>query len=267
MKILKALLPAAAIAMFGLVTAAQAQDDLPKADVVMKKFVEVTGGMAKYKAIKSQASKGKISVPEMGMEGTMEIKQILPDKMAVKAQLGAIGSESSGSNGKHMWSVSTMTGARLIEGKEAQQMQDQGSFERIYSPATYYSDMQTMGIEEVEGEKCYKIELTKKSGDKQYDFYSIESGLQVKSIQPIEIAQMGTVNISSIISDYKDVGGIKAAHKITQQLPNGMSQVIEFTEMKYNVDIPESTFAIPAEIQKLIDKKEAKSDQKEGAGK
>lgn len=229
-----------------------AQQDLPSPEKVMAKYVEVTGGVDKYKAVKSVSAKGALSIPAMGIEGTMEMMQVLPDKVSARSEIPGVGEQRQGGNGEVFWEISPVTGNRLLEGKEAQQLLDTGNMARIYDPGSYYKSMKTLGIEEVDGEKCYQLELIKESGDKVVEYYSIDSGLQVKSEGTIEVGGMGKVNIVTMISGYKDCDGIKTPLKLSQQLPNGITQVVEFSEWNYNADIPADAFKLPAEIEELV---------------
>jgi hypothetical protein len=48
--------------------------------------------------------------------------------------------------------------------------------------------------------------------------------------------------------DYKDVGGVKQAHRIEQD--SMMPFTIEYTEVRHNVDdIPEDAFEVPASLK------------------
>jgi hypothetical protein len=48
---------------------ARAADDLPKADTILDKYVEVTGGKAAYEKHHSEISKGSFSMAAMGLKG------------------------------------------------------------------------------------------------------------------------------------------------------------------------------------------------------
>ena len=135
-------------------------------------------------------------------------------------------------------------------------MKEQLEIERYVDPAGFYKSIKTLGVEEVAGEKAYKVEVEKKTGTKQTEFYSVKTGLLVKQVITVNAAGMGEITIASMISDYKDSGKFKVPFKITQMLPNNMEQVIEFTKFEYNGKVDDSAFTPPADVQKLIDKKE-----------
>jgi zinc protease len=255
----------AAVAMLSTAMIPQlctAQEDLPTADEVIAKFIEKTGGIDKYKAIKSMSQSGTISLPAAGLSGTMKMMAAAPNKILVKVSLPGAGDEKSGSDGETVWSDSTMTGRRILSGKEREQILLEADFRRLYDPASVYESLKVVGTDEVEGEKCYKVEVVKKSGDKQFDYYSAESGLQLKADIKTQ-SPMGALNIETYIEDYKDVGGILMPHKMTQKfVDNGMEMQVEMSEIKINPDLEEDTFELPADIQKMVDKKNESGEDK-----
>ena len=236
-------------------TVGQESDTLPSADEVLQAYVKATGGVEKYKAIKSTTLTGKFSVHQAGITGDMTVLQCPPNKVRANIVLGGLGEQKQGSNGKTAWEVSTMTGPRILTGAEAEQLMNESNLKRVYAPRDYYKSMKCVGIEDVNGEKCYKLELTKPDDTKVTDYYSIESKLVLRSDAQL-VSNMGKMEITSLLSDYRDVDGIKTAFKMEQALPNGMSQVIQIEKIEYNQKVDQQkAFELPAEIQELLDSK------------
>lgn len=265
MKMFRSLFPLMAIALLSNVVVAQSdsqEKDLPSAESILMKHIDATGGVENYKKVKTMSAEGTISVPAAGIEGTMTMKAKFPGKVAVVADLGGVGKTVQGSDGKYAWMENPMMGSRLVEGDEKKQLSDQSNMDRYISPKDYFKSMKTIGIEDANGEDAYRVELEKKDGNKQTEFYSVKSGLLVQTIVKVEIAGMGDMEVTMQHGDYKKTGDLKSAHKMVQKLPvgGGMEQVMEFDKLEYNVEIDESEFVPPAEIKKLIAKKEAKGD-------
>ncbi len=242
----------------------QAQEKLPTAEEVIAKYVEVTGGLDKYKSIKSMHQSGSMSIPVAGIEGTIDLKSIAPDKLAVSVELAGAGNEMSGSNGETVWSSSTMTGDRILTGKEAEQTLLEADLRRIYEPASVYKSLEVVGIEEVDGEKCYKLKVTRNSGDEQLEFYSVDTGLQTRSKITAQ-SPMGPVRIEVGVSDYKDVGGLKFPHKMTQTfVDQGMVMEVVMKKIELNSEFEAGTFDLPESIQKMVAKKSGKKADDDG---
>ena len=237
----------------GFHASTQAQDDLPSGKEVLQRFVKVTGGMDKYKAIKSMTAEGKVSIPAANVEGEMKIFHQYPNKVLVEANISGLGEQKRGSNGDVAWENSTLQGPRILDGSEAKQLTQEANLERIFMPEKFYSEMKCVGKETVDDDECYKVELTSKDGKKIVDFYSIDSGLKVKSNLTMEV-QGSEMQIETKISDYRQVGdSIKASYKVEAVFPNGMSQVVQMEKVKYNAEIAEDKFNLPGEIKELID--------------
>jgi len=238
--------------------------DLPTAESILKTYVEKTGGVEKYKAIKNQRASGTMSVPSQGISGTLAVMSVSPNKVAVKVEIEGIGKIESGTNGEIAWENSAIMGPRVIDNeKEAAVVMEQSNMERIYAPNKFYKSMKTVGTEEVNGTICYKVELTTPLDDKIQSFYAVDSGLELKNIRTVQ-SQMGPITLHSYSSDYRDVDGIKTPFKVEQKLDSGMVlQVISIDKVEFNVDdVASDAFTPPEPVQKLLDKKAAKEAEK-----
>jgi hypothetical protein len=67
---------------------------------------------------------------------------------------------------------------------------------------------------------------------------------------------MGKIPVEMFSEDYRDVGGLLVAHKLTSKMM-GMETIMTVLEMKNNAEIPEGQFSLPAEIKALVDKEAA----------
>lgn len=265
MKTINRILPLLAILLVANVSFAQTdtkQDKLPTAEEVMNKYVKVTGGLEAYKGIKSMAAKANVSIPAVGIDGTMEMKMLLPGMISVVVDLPGVGETIQGANGKHAWASDAMTGTRLVDGKEAEQLQAETDITRYTDMKGFFKSMKNEGVEEVNGEKAYRIALVKKNGTKSTEFYSLESGFLIQSLLVVEAAGMGEIEITAKFGDYKDSGKFKRPFKMVQVLPSNMEQIIEFEKYEYNAELKASDFDPPADVQKLIAKKEKKAAKK-----
>ena len=243
------------LALCGLVTVANADDPdkLPEAKSVLKKFADVTGGADKYKAIKTVKMSGKLSSPAQGMEGTIEMNMMLPGKMHVKVEVPDVFTEENGSDGQTAWNNNTMTGPRVLEGKEKAQMIDEASYEKVYNPEKFYKEMKVVGMEDLDGDKCYKVKLTKQNGLESTEYYSMKTGMHVRTESQVP-TQMGDMKMAANFSNMKEVDGIMLPHKVVREI-SGMSIVVEFDKIEINSNVDEAVFALPKEIKELVDSK------------
>lgn len=242
---------------FGLILAvsnssvfAQATATLPSAKEVMAKYVEATGGADALKSIKSRLVKGKMMIKEAGIGGEITTMTVRGGKGYTEVQITGIGTEKQGSDGTTYWSQSQFTGTRILEGAERDQYVRENDFESDLHPEKYYTDMKVTGVEKVGDDDCHRLEKTKKNGDKQIDFYSVKSGLLLKSVSTIA-SPVGKMEIETSVSDYRKVGDLMVSFKSEQKLPNNMTQMITIESVDLNKEIEDSKFELPEEIKKM----------------
>ena len=227
-----------------------AADDLPKAETILDKSIEATGGKAAWQKIHNEVSTGSMSVG--GMQGTATIYRAEPDKNYTEITFEGIGKMTQGSNGKIAWSNSAMQGPHVKEGDEKESALLEGKFDGELNWRAQYPKVETVGMETIGGKDCYKVILTPKSGNPITRYYDKQSGLMQKMVITVK-GPMGEVTMESLLSDYHKEGDILVPHRLTNKAM-GQEFVINIDKIQYNADIPPSRFDTPAEIQALLDK-------------
>lgn len=228
-------------------------EKLTTAKQVLARYVEVTGGIEKYKEIQGIAQEGTMSLALAGVEGKMQMKYAGPNRLLLNVDLGGVGTESSGIYGDIGWADSTMTGTRLITGKELEQLQSQTEMRQYYDPESVYKEMEMVGETDVNGQACYALKLTRESGRVEQDFYSVETGLKLKSLMTAD-TPAGSFEVEVLYNDYQEFSGLKQPVETVQKLPNGLEIVIKTTKFEVNPKIDDSVFELPEKIQKMVEK-------------
>lgn len=236
---------------------AMAADELPKAETILDKAVEVTGGKAAYQKIHNEVSTGTMSIA--GMSGTATIYKAEPDKTLTDIVFQGLGTMKEGSNGTVAWSLSAMQGPRVKDGEEKETALMMARFDSEVNWRAQFPKAETVGTESVDGKECYKVVLTPKVGKPMTRFYDKQTGLLVKSLATLKSA-MGEISVESAFDDYRKEGDILMAHKLTNKAM-GQQFSITIDKVEYNADIPASKFDLPDEIQALL-KKDAEKDKK-----
>lgn len=231
-------------------------DDLPKAEDILDRYVEVTGGKAAYDAIKSMVVTGEMRMP-MDMKGKMTVHLLHPNKMLFSVDLAGIGEMRSGSDGETVWSDNMMQGPRILEGAERETALESARFGDDADWRERFKEVKCTGVADVGGKQAYEIAIVEKSGSKRTAFYEKESGLLVKQKTIAETPQ-GTIPTETKFQDYKKVAGVLIPHKTTTTMMSmEMSMVLEKVEV--NGEVPESKFELPESIKELKEKKEKKA--------
>lgn len=233
---------------------ARAADDLPKAETILDKYIEVTGGKAAYQKHHSEIQKGTLEFGAMGIKGTLTSYRAEPNKSYQEVELTGLGKTQEGTDGKVFWSLSSMMGPHVKEGAEKAQAVLSSTFNADLNWRDLFKDVKTTGVETVDGKDCYKVVLTPAEGGAITQCYDKQSNLMVKMTITAE-SPLGTQTVDSFPTDYRKDGDLLMPHKIKQVLP-GMGDVMFTIEsVTFNPEIPADRFALPDEIKALVNKK------------
>jgi outer membrane lipoprotein-sorting protein len=250
-------------------------EKLPKGEAIMDKAVEATGGVKANKEIKSLVIKGTFDIPAIGMNAPITIYKASPNLMLTEMDMPGLGKVLEGCNGSNVWGYSAMTGPFLKTGRAAEDALDEARL-NDYDWRANYASAETKGVEKVEDEVCYKVELTRRAGggkltlvtgtgkteltersrSPHVQYFSQKTGLLVKMEAETE-TEMGKLQISAVVKDYRKVGNVLMPFKMTNTTA-GQTMTMTYTEIKVNTDIPRSKFAPPKEVMALIEKEAAK---------
>lgn len=228
---------------------AQNDENLPDAAEILDRYIEVTGGREAYEKVKSRITRGRLEIPAMGIKGTIEIIAAAPNRFRAKAVTEGIGEQLRGTNGKVAWELSDMMGPRLIEGKEKAMFDRSSLFNSDLHWRKLYKKVRTLGIEDVGGTPCYKLELVSEDDEVMTAYYAKDSGLMMRGLLTVP-GPMGEVEVEVLVSDYRDVDGVKLPFKTIQRVA-GMEQIMVIDSVETNPKLPPDTFDLPTPIKEL----------------
>ena len=238
----------AAIALPRLVAA-----DLPKAETILDKYIEATGGKAAYQKLHTQMQSGTFEMSAAGIKGAVTMYRAEPDLAYTEIVLEGIGKIADGFDGKVAWSNSAMQGPHVKDGAERAQALQTSRFNGELHWRETYKTAETTGIEAVDGKDCYKVVLTPAEGSPVTHYYDKETGLLAK-MSLISQTPMGEVPSDSFATDYRKEGDILMPHKVRQSVA-GQEFTITIETVKLNPEIPKDRFDLPDEIKALVNKK------------
>lgn len=240
-------------ALLGALATAQS---LPKAETILDRYIEVTGGKAAYEKHTRETLTGTITFPEQGLSGRLTRYAMAPDKEYSVVELGPIGKIESGFAEGVAWEKSAILGPRVKTGGEKDQAAREAHFNGQAEWRTIFPKAETTGSESVNGEDCYKVMLTPPSGKPETQYFSKKTGLLVKTAATA-VSPMGEVAVEMEVSDYKAFDGILFPTHSRQKA--GAQQLeINITNVTTEQTFPPGTFDLPPEIKILIGKTGAK---------
>ncbi len=220
------------------------------AEQVINDHVFAITGMSNMKKIKKKISKIKdiTTVMTMDMEAqgqTMSLEAVnmekAPNMSKTEIKMGAMVLHKEVFNGAAGGSESMGAGKTTYDAETvASKAVEETMFKELkYAELGYKLELQA--IEEVGEREAYKIAITDPSGNVEYQFFDLETKLKIYAMSTEEGPDGAEMTITSEIGDYKEVNGIKFAHKrLTSQGP----QQMEFTvkEIKVNSKLKADEF-------------------------
>jgi hypothetical protein len=232
---LNVLFPLILILILVLGTAASAQT----VDDVISKATTAIGGQSAIDAVKS--IRMTMTGTNLDKEIAMEVAIVKPNYKMIKMNIFDI-EIISATNGTDYWvsqrgQVMDMPAASKEQfGSSFNQFSPDGIADLIGNGTFTYS-----GKEDVDGISADVVKGAF-TGSGDVSMYFDAAGLPFRMLMPTEEG-----DLDMYITDYRDVGGMKIAHKF-ESFVNGVPQmVLEITESEANVDIDPSVFARPVQ--------------------
>src|SRR5580700_7005856 len=125
--------------------------DVPTAEAILDRFVEVTGGKAAYEDRKTEVVHGTVEFAAVGLKGTMVEYFEEPGKFYMAMDLAGIGKIETGLNGGVAWENSVLQGARIKTGEEKAQTLREADMNNFSHWRQVYSKVELAGEEAIEG--------------------------------------------------------------------------------------------------------------------
>jgi len=217
------------------------------AKTVLDNFITAKYGVAPGVALDKKLKKIKDVTTKMtfAMQGqTINITAYskAPNKSASIISMGTMVVQKETFNGK-TGKASGMQGSKdITEGDELEELKLKSTMhiETKHDALGFKSELQ--GIEPIDGKDAYKLETTDPKGNKESVWFDVASGLKVKSMSVKDVEQMGgSVTAVTLMSDYRDVKGVKYAFKISQTVgPQAMD--MEVNSVEVNTKVADSIF-------------------------
>jgi hypothetical protein len=233
-----------------LACACFADETLPKAESILDRSVEATGGKAAYDKVHNAVEKGTFELPAQGIKGNATIYAAEPDKSYQLVEIEGVGKVESGSNGEVAWDNSVIQGPHLKKDEEKAEALQSATFNAPENWRKMYTKVETTGTAAINDHQCYVLTLTSPVGKPLTQYYDQKSALLIKTIATRTTA-MGEATVEILYDDYHKDGEILSPHKLTNKVA-GQEFVITITSTAYNAELPANIFEVPAEIKALM---------------
>ena len=206
------------------------------ASTVLSDYLAALGSTSSLAAIKNVKILMSANIQGMTMETTLLHEE--PARLSMSnAMMGNVMQQSifDGEKG-----ISIQMGQKTV--MEGTQLADMKVDAHLF-PERHYQQLgvktELKGMELVEGKKAYKIIADYPSGSKKTQYFDLETSLKIR-----EIEQQEGTTVTTDISDYKEVSGLKFPYKriITGAAPFAIT--METTSLEVNTSIDADAFKI-----------------------
>ena len=233
-------------------TAAEA---LPKAETLLDRYVEVTGGRANYEKRTTEYMSGMVEIPAAGVKGKVEMWAEAPGSRVEVIEIDGVGRMETGTDGVIAWENSAIMGPRLRSGIELRYHLREALFNAPIHWRKVYKSVETVGVEKADGVDCYRVLMTPIEGKPETWYFDQKTNFIVKLLRT-SVTTMGEVNGEYLMKDYKDMDGIMMPVTLIQKAA-GQEILVKLETVKPNVKLPKDRFTPPAEVKQLMAPKKA----------
>jgi zinc protease len=211
--------------------------DIPATQVI-DKYILALGGKENLEKINSIAVTGKLGV--MGQSLPMSIKQMAPNKELLEISMGGNPVMKSVYDGTTGYQMQMGQKQNMTPDEIAAKKDTKGLFEQLYYKDADHK-LEVKGIEKVGDGDAYVVVVTFPSGRTRTEYYNVNSGLLVKSIEEKKGEGGETVDYA----DYRKTGDIMMPFKITRNVntPAGSQELgITMETVKFNEGVTAEDF-------------------------
>jgi hypothetical protein len=223
---------------------------LPSAEVILDRSVAVTGGQAGYDRIQNEV---RSITAKMSGAPVAQIVMYRTRSGNLHQIMRAAGGQSElGVRGGVVWSR-TGDAAQILEtGEERAQALQAAVLLSEGRWREFYKSAETVGMDAVEGKLCYVLKAVPVAGEPHTLWYDQKTGLQVREVAPLPTG--GTTEMTA--QDYFDAGGVKIPRAFLMRSQLNLPVItMVVDDVKFNQQIPDSVFALPTDIERLMKKR------------
>jgi len=204
------------------------------AEKVFSKYIDAIGGKDAVNKVESVVMMADAEI--QGMKLNLEAKQTASGKSSQAISMNGNVMNKNVFNGE--------TGYVMAQGQKMpynEQQIESAKADAMPFPELTVGDAKVNGIEQVDGKDAYVVMMD----ENNKNFYSVESGLKVKSVKTV--SQGGqSMTIPTMFSDYQEVEGVKFPFMIAQSM-GPQSFEFKVSEIKINQGVSEDDFKVEVE--------------------
>lgn len=219
-------------------------------DELMAKMIAAYGGEENLRKHKSSVSSVQIDLEHQGVQGQGTILARAPNMIASDMTFTALGkklgTQKTYFDGNAGGEIVSFAPEETYSGKRLEDIRLGSDFYEMLNWKTNYKTITVKKLTKVGDEDAYVVERRSEKGTPVTDYVSAKSFLLLKrdSLIVSETAGIELPQTQSF-SDYRNVGGVMIPFKtVSSNIATG-DVVVIVTELKFDVDVPDSAFKKP----------------------
>jgi len=213
---------------------------------ILERMIDAQGGRKVLGSLRDSILTGTVEMVSMGMNGGITITQKEPNKMRMDIEvMGTVISQAF--DGEKAWFTNPQTGsAEEMTGRQAEDFKNQAlGSEAFLNPEKYGLRFALKGREKVGSKEYFLLELSFTNGPTSTLYVDAATYLTYKAKGTTTDLAGNEVEAETLTEDYRKVGGIMVAHKLTV-FQNGAEFVrMTFAGVVFNKGVDDDAFRMP----------------------
>jgi hypothetical protein len=222
------------------------------ADEIVEKSIAAMGGRAAMEKLKTRVMTGDIALttPVGDIPGTVEITTAAPNKSrtVIKADLTSVGAGplviDQRFDGTSGYVLDSLQGNRDITGNQLDNMKANSFPHPFLNYKAAGIGVKLAGKSKVAERDAFELIFEPANGSIVRQFVDAENFLPVRTIIKVNLPQVGELEQTATVSDFREVDGVKVPFKIEMTSP-ATGFTMTFTKIVNNVPVDEKAFAKP----------------------
>ncbi|HEY8934713.1 MAG TPA: hypothetical protein VIM65_05810 [Cyclobacteriaceae bacterium] len=218
-------------------------------DDVLKKHIAFMGGEKKWKSIHSITTSGEYDYG--GMKFPFQAYSKAPNKYKFIVPFNGkyYAQAFDGIKGWKIDAFKNETTPTPLTGKEALDMANEADVE-LEIPFINYEKKGHKAILEktdttIQNNQCYKVFFNRKSGEKEVYYFDVKTYALVMKKAVSKNAEIGGAIMTTLYSDYRDIGGIKIPFHAASDVNGQVILTITVDKAQVNEPIDNKIFEVP----------------------
>ena len=216
-----------------------AEADTPSGHDIIRKVVEVSGGLDAYAKIRNRVVKANLDLPDHGMEGDL-IEILAPPNYRRIVAIDIYDANVTGVTDGVPWSSNGEGEPELLEGARAADVKRHAQLNPFLDWTPESGEAKVGGDAMIGDDECYRVEVVPATGSPLLAFFSKETGV-------LRRIDNRTINMYRYFDDYRKQDGVLVPYAL--RFDAGMMMAdLEIISIEQNVDLDSTVTGQPFHI-------------------